>query len=55
MVSPLCLSDFKLSDVSLLVSPRYSLVVDEDVKKSNKQATLVSILSCSNSSRDVLF
>ena len=27
----------KLSDVSLGYSPRYSLVVDEDVKKPNKQ------------------
>ena len=27
----------KLSDVSLGVRPRYSLVVDEDVKKPNKQ------------------
>ena len=28
----------KLSDVSLRTRPRYSLGVDEDVKKSNKQS-----------------
>ena len=29
----------KLSDVSLRTRPRYSLVVDEDVKKANIQIT----------------
>ena len=27
----------KLSDISLETRPRYSLIADEDVKKSNKQ------------------
>ena len=43
MVSQLSLSrvwqHVKLSDVSLGTRPRYSLVVDEDVKKPKKQAT----------------
>ena len=41
MVSQLCLvcgKHVKLSDVSLWTRPRYSLVVDEDVKKPNKQS-----------------
>ena len=37
MVSPLCLAwqRIKMSDVSLVTRPRYSLVADEDVKKPN--------------------
>ena len=31
----------KLSDVSLGTRPRYSLVVDEDVKKPNKQTSIL--------------
>ena len=44
-----CAYSTKLSDVSLLTRPRYSLVVDEDVKKptnqTNKQAYSTSHLA----------
>ena len=48
MVFPLCLvcgmQHFKLSDFSLGTRPRYSLVVDDDVKKRNNQTNLITNL-----------
>ena len=41
MVSPLYLvCDAKFSDVSLGTRPRFSLVVDKDVMKPNKQTVM---------------
>ena len=38
----------KLSDVSLGTRPRYSLVVDEDVKKTNKETNTTPVATWSS-------
>ena len=48
MVTPLCLvcgKTVKLSNVSVGIGPRYSLVADEDIKNPKKQKTFPPVVT----------